>query len=85
MPQIKAKPAFHQEQVQIVDHAHRRPLHLSTFVLKCFKTSVESCSARAIDRRDSWECIALYAVDDGYIDFADELGTFIEASLRRGC
>src|ERR1700745_2889968 len=45
MPQIKAKPAFHQEQVQIVDHAHRRPLHVSTFVLKCFRVSVESCSA----------------------------------------
>ena len=43
MPEIKAKPAFHQEQVPIVDYTYRCPLHFSTFILKCLKTSVESC------------------------------------------
>ena len=45
----------------------------------------EALTAGAIDRHDPWECIALNAVDDGYIEFANELGTFIEACLRRAC
>ena len=43
----------------------------------------QSATARAIDRHDSWESIALKAVDDGYIEFANDLGTFIEVCLRR--
>jgi hypothetical protein len=43
----------------------------------------ESATARAIDRREPWERIALNAVDDGYIEFANELGSFIEVCLRR--
>lgn len=45
---------------------------------------VQSATARAIDRQESWEQIALNAVADGYIEFADELGRFIEACVRRG-
>ena len=43
----------------------------------------ESATAQAIDRHEPWERIALNAVDDGYIEFANELGTFIEVCLRR--
>ena len=43
----------------------------------------ETATAQAIDRRESWERIAMRAVDDGYIDFANELGSFIEVCLRR--
>lgn len=43
----------------------------------------ESATARAIDRHEPWERIALNAVDDGYIEFANELGSFIEVCLRR--
>ena len=43
----------------------------------------ESATARAIDRQEPWERIALNAVDDGYIEFANELGSFIEVCLRR--
>ena len=43
----------------------------------------ESATARAIDRQEPWERIALNAVDDGYIEFANELGSFIEICLRR--
>lgn len=43
----------------------------------------ESATAKAIDRREPWERIATHAVDDGYIEFANELGTFIEVCLRR--
>ena len=44
----------------------------------------EQCAtAQAIDGNESWERIALNAVDDGYIEFANELGSFIEVCLRR--
>jgi hypothetical protein len=43
----------------------------------------ESATARAIDEREPWENIAMRAVDDGYIEFANELGTFIEVCVRR--
>ena len=43
----------------------------------------ESATARAIDQQEPWERIALNAVDDGYIEFANELGSFIEICLRR--
>ena len=43
----------------------------------------ESSTAQAIDRHEPWERIALNAVDDGYIEFANELGSFIEVCLRR--
>jgi len=43
----------------------------------------ESATAQAIDRHEPWERIATNAVDDGYIEFANELGSFIEVCLRR--
>jgi hypothetical protein len=43
----------------------------------------ESATAQAIDRKEPWERIAINAVDDGYIEFANELGSFIEVCLRR--
>ncbi len=43
----------------------------------------ESATAQAIDHHEPWERIALKAVDDGYIEFANELGTFIEVCVRR--
>ena len=44
----------------------------------------QSATAQAIDRHEPWERIALNAVDDGYIEFANELGTFIEVRRRSG-
>jgi hypothetical protein len=43
----------------------------------------ECATARAIDRHEPWERIAMRAVDDGYIEYANQLGTFIEVCLRR--
>ena len=42
-----------------------------------------SAIAQAIDRGESWTRIALNAINDGYIEFANELGTFLDACLRR--
>ena len=42
-----------------------------------------SATAQAIDGGESWERIALNAINDGYIEFANELGAFLEACLRR--
>jgi hypothetical protein len=42
-----------------------------------------TATAQAIDRGEPWERIALNAVNDGYIESASELGTFLEACLRR--
>ena len=44
----------------------------------------QSATAQAIDRQEPWQQIALNAVADGYIEFANELGTFIEVCVRRG-
>lgn len=43
----------------------------------------DTATARAIDQHEPWEHIAMRAVDDGYIEFANELGTFVEICLRR--
>ncbi len=42
-----------------------------------------SATAQAIDRGEPWACIALNAVDDGYIDSANELARLLEACLKR--
>jgi hypothetical protein len=43
----------------------------------------QSETAQAIDRQDPFEQIAFKAVDDGYIEFADQFSRFIEVCLRR--
>ena len=43
----------------------------------------ESATAQAIDRHEPWERIAQRAVEDGYIEFVNELGAFIEICVRR--
>ncbi len=40
-------------------------------------------SARAIDHQEPWALIAMKAVDDGYIEHANEFVRFIEFQLRR--
>jgi len=43
----------------------------------------KSGTAQAIDRNAPFEQIAFRAIDDGYIDFADQFSTFVETCLRR--
>jgi hypothetical protein len=38
--------------------------------------------AQAIDRHDPLERIAMKAIDDGYIEIADEFAQFVEACVR---
>ncbi len=45
---------------------------------------IQSATAQAIDRQAPWQQIALTAVAEGYIEFASELGRFIEVCVRRG-
>jgi len=45
---------------------------------------VQSATAQAIDRQEPWQKVALNAVAEGYVDFANELGRFIEVCVRRG-
>lgn len=40
-------------------------------------------TAQAIDRKEPWEQIALKAVEDGYIELADQFDAFVEICLRR--
>ena len=42
-----------------------------------------TATAQAIDRGESWDRIAMNAVDDGYIESANELAKFLEACLKR--
>lgn len=45
----------------------------------------EQCeTARAIDRKEPFEKIALKAIEDGYIDFSQQFTQFMETCLRRG-
>src|SRR5258707_11260439 len=42
-----------------------------------------SATAQAIDRNEPWEQIALKAVEDGYIELADQFDGFVEVCLRK--
>jgi hypothetical protein len=42
-----------------------------------------SATAQAIDRKEPWEQIALKAVEDGYIELANQFNGFVEICLRR--
>ena len=42
-----------------------------------------TATAQAIDQHEPWERIAIMAIDDGYIESADEFVRFVEACLRR--
>ena len=42
-----------------------------------------SATAQAIDRKEPWEQIALKAVEDGYIELADQFNGFVELCLRK--
>ena len=43
----------------------------------------QSATARAIDRNEPWEQIALKAVEDGYIELADQFDGFVGVCLRK--
>lgn len=43
----------------------------------------QSKTAQAIDRQESFERIALEAVEDGYIEFSQRFTQFMEICLRR--
>ncbi len=43
-----------------------------------------TATAEAIDQHESWERIAMKAIDDGYVESADEFVRFVEACVRRG-
>ena len=42
-----------------------------------------TATAQAIDQHEPWERIAMRAIDDGYVENADEFVRFVEACLRR--
>jgi len=42
-----------------------------------------TATAQAIDQHESWEQIAMKAINDGYIESADEFVRFVEACVRR--
>jgi hypothetical protein len=43
----------------------------------------QSKTAQAIDRQAPFEQVAYKAIDDGHIEFADQLSRFMETCLRR--
>jgi len=47
MPQIYVKPTFDEEQIVIMNDAHRPPGHVPMFVLECPKSCVQFCGCRA--------------------------------------
>ena len=43
----------------------------------------DTAAVKSIDQHEPWELIATNAINDGYIDGANELTRFVEACLRR--
>jgi len=43
----------------------------------------QCATAQAIDRKDPWAQIAANAVEDGYIELADQFDGFVEVCLRK--
>lgn len=43
----------------------------------------DTATAQAIDQHEPWEQIAMKAIDDGYIESADDFVRFVEACVRR--
>ena len=41
----------------------------------------DTATAQAIDRNEPWERIAMKAIDDGYVESADEFVRFVEACV----
>ena len=42
-----------------------------------------TATAQAIDQHESWERIAMKAINDGYVESADEFVRSVEVCLRR--
>jgi hypothetical protein len=42
----------------------------------------DTATAQAIDQHEPWDRIAMKAIDDGYIESADEFVRLVEACLR---
>ena len=42
-----------------------------------------TATAKAIDQHEPWERIAMNAIDDGYVENADEFLRFVEACVGR--
>lgn len=42
----------------------------------------ETATAQAIDQHEPWERIAMKAIDDGYIECAEEFIRFVEVCVR---
>ena len=70
-----------REEVKLAQNVSR----LEEIIMEFREILPAKCAtAQAIDQRGPWEQIALKAIDDGYIDFADDFNTFVETCLRRG-
>ena len=44
----------------------------------------KTATAQAIDEDEPWDRIAMKAVEDGYIEIADEFVRFVEVCVRHG-
>jgi len=70
-----------REEVKLVQSASR----LEEIIMEFRRIlPAKSATAQAIDQHEPWEQIALKAIDEGYIKFADEFNAFVETCLRRG-
>ncbi len=65
---MMTQTAVHYEEI-VTQLRHMLPTHTAT--------------AQAIDQHAPWEQIALRAIDDGYVESADEFVGFVEACLRQ--
>ncbi|MGB7542897.1 MAG: hypothetical protein WA373_12345 [Burkholderiales bacterium] len=73
--------ALHLEEVNLA-----QKISILEEVIREFRQILpeECATAQAIDQGAPWEQIALKAIADGYIEFAEECNKFVEACLRRG-
>jgi hypothetical protein len=58
--------------------------HLEDLIAEFREMLPDQCgTAQAIDRKEPWEQVAVKAVEDGYIELADQFNKFVEICLRR--
>jgi hypothetical protein len=76
--------ALRVEELCTSQDASQHVSHLEDLIAEFREMLPDQCgTAQAIDRKEPWEQVAVKAVEDGYIELADQFNKFVEICLRR--
>jgi hypothetical protein len=80
MPVLSARPAIREMEEIMTQTAQQFE---EVIALLRHMLPADTATAQAIDQHEPWEQIAMKAINDGYIECADEFVSFVEACVRR--